>query len=126
MVIPIKVNTIWVFYIELLGTFALAFLLGGWCMLQIPSQPISNDRGTDGIGNGEFGWDVGLMNHWVHTRLFWDPTQDVDSLYRYYIRRTYREAAPQMLAYYELIKNSWLDPKNSLIVATIGLMEIRS
>ncbi len=55
---------------------------------------ISNDRGTDGIGNGEFGWDVGLMNHWVHTRLFWDPTQDVDELYRYYIERTYREAAP--------------------------------
>lgn len=76
---------------------------------------ISNDRGTDGIGNGEFGWDVGLMNHWVHTRLFWDPTQDVDSLYRYYIERTYREAAPQMLAYYELIKNSWLDPKNTTV-----------
>lgn len=76
---------------------------------------ISNDFGTDGIGNGEFGWDVGLMNHWVHTRLFWDPTQDVDSLYRYYIKRTYREAAPQMLAYYELIKNSWLDPKNKTV-----------
>jgi hypothetical protein len=76
---------------------------------------ISNDRGTDGIGNGEFGWDVGLMNHWVHTRLFWDPTQNVDSLYRYYIERTYREAAPQMLAYYELIKRSWLDPANTTV-----------
>jgi hypothetical protein len=73
---------------------------------------ISNDRGTDGIGNGEFGWDVGLMNHWVHTRLFWDPTQDVDSLYHYFIQRTYREAAPNMLAYYELIKSSWLDSDN--------------
>ena len=76
---------------------------------------ISNDRGTDGIGNGEFGWDVGLMNHWVHARLFWNPTQDVDSLYRYYIERTYREAAPQMLAYYEMIKNSWLDPENTTV-----------
>ena len=76
---------------------------------------ISNDRGNDGIGNGEFGWDVGLMNHWVHTRLFWDPTQDVDELYRYYIERTYREAAPQMLAYYQMIKNSWLDPNNTTI-----------
>jgi len=76
---------------------------------------ISNDFGNDGIGNGEFGWDVGLMNHWVHTRLFWDPTQDVDSLYHYYIKRTYREAAPQMRAYYELIKNSWLDPENTTV-----------
>lgn len=73
---------------------------------------ISNDRGTEGIGQGALGWDVGLMNHWVHTRLFWDPTQDVDSLYSYYIRRTYREAAPQMLAYYKLIKSSWLAPDN--------------
>ncbi|QEG42594.1 DUF4838 domain-containing protein [Roseimaritima ulvae] len=72
----------------------------------------SNDFGTDGIGNGEFGWDVGQMNLWVHTRLFWDPTQDVDALYRYYIKRTYREAAPQMLAYYDLIKTSWLSPDN--------------
>ncbi|QDV26494.1 DUF4838 domain-containing protein [Aureliella helgolandensis] len=73
---------------------------------------ISNDFGTDGIGNGQFGWDVGQMNLWVHTRLFWDPTQDVDSLYHYYIQRTYREAAPQMLAYYDLIKTSWLAPDN--------------
>ncbi len=75
----------------------------------------SNDFGTDGIGNGQFGWDVGLMNLWVHTRLFWDPTQDVDSLYHYYIQRTYREAAPQMLAYYELIKTSWLAPDNHTV-----------
>ncbi|MGB2819750.1 MAG: DUF4838 domain-containing protein [Phycisphaerae bacterium] len=73
---------------------------------------MNNDFGTKGIGNGALGWDVGLMNHWVHTRLFWDPRQDVDSLYSYYIRRTYREAAPQMLAYYKLIKSSWLAPDN--------------
>ena len=73
---------------------------------------MSNDFGTKGIGNGALGWDVGLMNHWVHTRLFWDPRQDVDSLYSYYIRRTYRQAAPQMLAYYKLIKSSWLAPDN--------------
>jgi hypothetical protein len=57
------------------------------------------------------------MNYWVLTRLFWDPTQDVDGLYRYYIRRTYREAAPQMLAYYEMIKSSWLDPDNKTVTA---------
>jgi hypothetical protein len=78
---------------------------------------ITNDFGTAGIGNGALGWDVGLMNHWVIARLFWDPTQDVDALYRYYIQRTYREAAPQMLAYYELIKASWLSPDNTTITS---------
>ena len=78
---------------------------------------IDNDFGTAGIGDGEFGWDVGLMNRWVLTRLFWDPTQDVDTLYRYFIQRTYREAAPQMLAYYELIKASWFDPDNKTVTA---------
>ncbi|MFC1805633.1 DUF4838 domain-containing protein [Planctomycetota bacterium] len=78
---------------------------------------IDNDFGTAGIGDGEFGWDVGLMNRWVYTRLFWDPTQDVDALYRYFIRRAYRGAAPQMLAYYEMIKASWLDPENKTVTA---------
>lgn len=78
---------------------------------------IDNDFGTAGIGDGELGWDVGLMNRWVLTRLFWDPTQDVDSLYRYYIQRTYREAAPQLLGYYELIKSSWLAPDNKTVTA---------
>ncbi len=55
------------------------------------------------------GWDVGAMNTWVIARLFWNPNQDVDALYRYYIQRTYRDAAPKMLEYYELIKNSWVD-----------------
>lgn len=30
----------------LLGAFAAAFAFSGWCMLQIPSRTISNDRGT--------------------------------------------------------------------------------
>jgi hypothetical protein len=78
---------------------------------------MTNDFGTGGIGNGALGWDVALMNYWVLTRLFWDPTQDVDELYHYYIERAYREAAPQMQAYFELIKKSWLDPENTTITA---------
>ena len=76
-----------------------------------------NDIGSASLGEGELGWDVGLMNRWVLTRLFWDPTQDVDALYRYFIRRTYREAAPQMLAYYDMIKTSWFDPENKTVTA---------
>ncbi|QDU96994.1 DUF4838 domain-containing protein [Lignipirellula cremea] len=78
---------------------------------------MSNDRDRDGIGEGEYGWDIGLMNHWVEARLFWDPTQDVDALYHYYIRRTYREAAPQMLQYYAMIRDSWQDPENKTFSA---------
>jgi len=70
----------------------------------------TNDRGTRGIGEGMYGWDVGAMNTWVIMRLFWDPTQDADELYRYYFTRTYRDAAPAMLKYYKLIRTSWLDP----------------
>ncbi len=78
---------------------------------------MTNDFGTGGIGNGALGWDVAQMNYWVLIRLFWDPTQDVDELYHYYIDRTYREAAPQMQAYFELIKSSWMDPENTTVTA---------
>jgi hypothetical protein len=33
-------------------------------------------------------------------------------LYHYYIKRTYREAAPQMLEYYAMIKEGWQDQEN--------------
>lgn len=72
----------------------------------------NNDRGTKGIGEGALGWDVGAMHTWVIARLFWNPNRDVDELYRHYIGRTYREAAPQMTRYYERIRDSWLDPNN--------------
>lgn len=44
---------------------------------------MDNDVGAKGIGTNKPGWDVALMNAWVINRLFWDPTQDVDALYRY-------------------------------------------
>ncbi|YCM44623.1 DUF4838 domain-containing protein [Verrucomicrobiaceae bacterium 227] len=78
---------------------------------------MDNDVGAKGIGTNKLGWDVALMNAWVINRLFWDPTQDVDALYRYYIKRTFREGAPQMLAYFDLIKSSWLDPENKTVDA---------
>jgi hypothetical protein len=71
-----------------------------------------NDRSSKGIGENGFGWDVGLLNTWVIARLFWDPTQDVDKLYEYCIQRTYKEAAPQMLEYYKLLRKSWIEDEN--------------
>lgn|GEM_PF-3095887 len=72
----------------------------------------SNDyRGAGGIGEA-LNWDVGAMNLWVISRLLWNPNQDVDELYRDYIQRTYREAAPLMQEHFDLLKSVWLDPKN--------------
>jgi len=59
------------------------------------------------IPNPNHVWDVSAMTMWVITRLWWDPGQDVDALRDYYLTRTYRESAPAMKAYYELIRKSW-------------------
>ena len=72
----------------------------------------SCDRGSKGIGLGGHGWDMGAMHTWVITKLFWNPHQDLDKLYAYYIKRTFREAAPFMQEYFEMIRDSWLDPTN--------------
>lgn len=52
-------------------------------------------------------WDVSAMEQWVMTRLYWDPAQDIEKLRKYFIRRTYREAAPTVERVYGLIRNEW-------------------
>ncbi len=78
---------------------------------------IDNDADNRLEGGSTRGWDLGGMNPWVIARLFWNPNQDVDALYRYYIKRTFREAAPKMTEYYEMIKASWLDPEDKTMDA---------
>lgn len=75
-----------------------------------------NTNDTNSGGNAA-GWDIGAANQWVIARLMWNPNQDVDALYTYYYTRVYREAAPQMLQYFKMIKDSWMDPKNNTIQA---------
>ena len=54
------------------------------------------------------------LEFWTITQLFWDPFQDPDTLRNEYIRRTYREAAPGVMKFYKLIRDSWLnDPAAS-------------
>lgn len=77
----------------------------------------NNDTLGGAIGGGKVGWDISAMNHWVVCKLFWNPNQDVDELYRHYITRTYREAAPQMLELFTMLRDSWLDPKNTTVDA---------
>ena len=46
---------------------------------------------------------------WTVNQLFWDPRQTPDKLRNEYIRRTYREAAPGVMAFYKLLRDSWLN-----------------
>lgn len=46
---------------------------------------------------------------WTINMLFWDPEQDPDELRNEYIKRTYREAAPAMMKFFKLLRDSWVD-----------------
>ncbi len=51
---------------------------------------------------------------WVLNRLFWNPAGDPDKLREEYIRRVYREGAPGVIKFYNLLKESFLnDPAAS-------------
>ena len=52
-------------------------------------------------------WDVSAMEQWVLLRLCWDPAQDVEKLRKRFIRRAYREAAPDVERVYGLIREEW-------------------
>ena len=56
---------------------------------------------------GEAVWDVSAMEQWVLTKLYWNPQQDVERLRKYYIRRTFREAAPAVEKVYGAIREEW-------------------
>lgn len=59
-------------------------------------------------------FDLTGPEFWTINMLFWDPKQDPDELRNEYIKRTYREAAPAMMKFYKLIRDSWLnDPAPS-------------
>ena len=48
---------------------------------------------------------------WTVNQLMWDPAQDPDQLRNEYLRRTYREAAPGVIRFFTIIRDSWLkDP----------------
>ena len=47
------------------------------------------------------------MERWVLCRQLWDPSADPMQLRKYYIRRTYREAAPDMEKFYFRLQESY-------------------
>ena len=52
-------------------------------------------------------WDFMAMDFWVINRLYWNPNQDVEQLRKYYLRRTYREAAPAMEKFFGTMRTRW-------------------
>ena len=57
-------------------------------------------------------WDLNGIEFWTLTRLYWNPYQDPDQLRKYYIRRTYREAAPAVERFYGHMREAYFaDPR---------------
>ncbi len=55
-------------------------------------------------------WDAAIIDRWVLARLMWDPGQDERELERRFCERAYREAAPQMMRFYDLLASLTFDP----------------
>ena len=56
-------------------------------------------------------WDVSSMTAWLIARLWWNPDVDIETLRGHYLERTYREAAPAMRRYHNLIRDSFYASK---------------
>lgn len=60
--------------------------------------------------NGVNSWDFDAPEKWIMSRLMWNPEQDAQELREEYCRRAYREAAPEMMEFYNAIRDAWKDP----------------
>ena len=47
------------------------------------------------------------MDFWVASRIYWNPEADVEALKKYYLRRTFREGAPEMERFFGEIRQWW-------------------
>ena len=57
--------------------------------------------------------DVSFMEYWLIARLYWDPDADVEQLRKYFIRRVFREAAPEMEKFYGTIRQLYFKEKRA-------------
>lgn len=56
--------------------------------------------------SGEF-WDLDAQDMWTISHLMWNPEQDATKLRHDFFRRTFREAAPFIIKYHDLIRKAW-------------------
>ncbi len=52
-------------------------------------------------------FDFNMMDYWIVNRLYWNPKLDIEQLRKYFIRRVFREAAPEMEKFFGRIREQW-------------------
>lgn len=52
-------------------------------------------------------WDISAMTGWVMARLWWNCDADINELRNQFLTRVYREAAPAMKKYHDIIRENW-------------------
>jgi hypothetical protein len=68
-----------------------------------------HDGAVRGAGDD---WDFNMMEFWLINRIYWNPDADVEALRKYYIRRTFREAAPDMEKFFGNIRQEYYKDNN--------------
>lgn len=73
------------------------------------TSEISGDGATlrGGLSRGDDAWNFLAQEYWVINRIYWDPNQDVEQLRKYFIRRTFHEAAPQLERFFGIIRSEY-------------------
>lgn len=65
---------------------------------------------SDGtLRGGEAEFDLSAMDFWMINRVYWNPEENLEDLRKYYIRRTFREAAPMMDKFFGLVRQGWYE-----------------
>lgn len=80
----------------------------GFTRVYAETVPDLDNRGAKAKGHDyRPRWDASAMEHWVISRLMWNPYVPVEEYRDEYIRRTYRKAAAPMREFYALIAKTW-------------------
>jgi hypothetical protein len=80
----------------------------GFTRVYSETMPDVDTRGKKGKGyDYRLRWDASAMEHWVLSRLMWNPYVPVERYREEYIRRTYRKAAAPMREFYALLAKTW-------------------
>ncbi len=76
-------------------------------------MPDGSSLWWDGAVRGAAGdWDFNMMDFWVITRLYWNPDANVETLRKYFMRRTFHEAAPEMERFFGMIRSAYYQDSN--------------
>ena len=80
----------------------------GFTRVYSETEPDVDSRRANGKGHDyRPRWDASAMEHWVLSRLMWNPYVPVAEYREEYIRRTYRKAAAPMREFYALLAKTW-------------------